>query len=339
MDRAPMRTLNRRVLAHFDTGSLDQAPDVLLAPASDFTSLARHAADQKMMQRATHVVGWGGEIPEPGDFTTKDVAGTPVVLIRGKDGEARAFVNACLHRGATVAAGCGNAQRLTCPYHAWSYDTEGRLAGVPDRNSFDADLLANRTLKALPTSEPAGLLVISLDPTTHVEGVLDQLLPELTTFAFSRYSHAETRVFHLRTNWKLGVDVNFEGYHFPYLHKDSLFPFCTNNSVVDTFGDNCRWAFPFRDIVALHEVPEVSWPKEFVGVVVYGLFPSCVLVQSRGGAAQMIRVYPGETPGTCTIYVTTSHVGPILTEEDRAEADSIMEALCRVLCGGTGACS
>ena len=47
----------------------------------------------------------------------------------------------------------------------------------------------------------------------------------------------------------------------------------------------------------------------------------------------MIRVYPGETPGTCTIYVTTSHVGPILTEEDRAEADSSMEAICRVLCG------
>jgi phenylpropionate dioxygenase-like ring-hydroxylating dioxygenase large terminal subunit len=132
-----MLSLTRRVLDHFETEGLDLAPDVMLAPADVFTSPLRFAADKAMMRRVPHVVGWSGEIREPGDYTTREVAGTPVLLVRGKDGKARAFVNACAHRGAQVVAGTGHAQRLSCPYHAWTYDTEGKLVGVPSREMFD----------------------------------------------------------------------------------------------------------------------------------------------------------------------------------------------------------
>src|SRR5262249_43375865 len=68
-----VRSMTRRVLNHFDTRSLDIADDVVIAPAEVFTSAERFAADRAMMMRTPHVVAWGGEIAEPGDYTTKDV--------------------------------------------------------------------------------------------------------------------------------------------------------------------------------------------------------------------------------------------------------------------------
>jgi carnitine monooxygenase subunit len=325
-----IRPLTRRVLDHFDTGGLDLAASALRISSDVFTSRERFDADRAMMRRVPHVVGWAGEIPEPGDYTTKDVAGAPVLLVRSKDGTARAFVNACVHRGSQVAEGCGTAARFTCPYHAWTYDTDGRLAGVPARDMFagvDTDELG---LVALPCAEPRGLLVVALDPTTSVDGAIDELLPELAAFDFSRYAHVETRRFDLRANWKFVVDVNFEGYHFPYLHKNTLAAYCTNNSVFDTFGRHCRWAFPFRNILDLRELPESDWPEKFIGTVVYGVFPSCVLIESPM-STQMLRIYPGDEPDRSVVYLTGGSFEPIVDEEDRARRIAGVEGACEVL--------
>ena len=72
------------------------------------------------------------EIPKPGDFVTRWIADTSVVVVRAKDGEIHAFENTCAHRGARlVDAPRGNAERLTCPYHLWTYNLKGELTGVP----------------------------------------------------------------------------------------------------------------------------------------------------------------------------------------------------------------
>jgi hypothetical protein len=114
------------------------------------------------------------------------------------------------------------------------------------------------------------------------------------------------------------------------LHRNSLARIATNNSVSDTFGAHCRWAFPFLDILGLRDIREEEWPERFIGTVVYGLFPSCVLVQSPG-SGQMIRVYPGSEPGLCTVYLTHGHEGPIVSDEQRQQCDSIMNAACAIL--------
>ncbi|BBX95770.1 hypothetical protein MLAC_10640 [Mycobacterium lacus] len=55
------------------------------------------------------------------------------MLTRASDGSVKAFDNVCLHRQSQVVSGCGTAKRFTCPYHAWTYDNTGRLAGLPGR--------------------------------------------------------------------------------------------------------------------------------------------------------------------------------------------------------------
>lgn len=185
-------SMTRRVLGHVEANTLDIAEEALVIPADTFTSVERFAADQKMMRQVPHVVAWGGEIAEPGDYTTKDVMGTPVLLLRDSNGAARAFVNVCAHRGAQVAEGCGRATRFTCPYHAWSYDADGRLASLPGRRMFDGVDLSRLRLRPLPVDEQAGLIVVALDDSVSVDGFLDDAAADLADFGFEHYAHAQS---------------------------------------------------------------------------------------------------------------------------------------------------
>ncbi|WP_196771296.1 aromatic ring-hydroxylating oxygenase subunit alpha [Mycobacterium intracellulare] len=325
-----VRSMTRRVLDHFDGRSLDLADDVLIARADEFTGAERFDADRRMMQRVPHVIAWGGEIADPGDYTTKDVAGVPVLLLRDDGGRVRAFVNACAHRGAQVVTDCGHAVRFTCPYHAWTYNLDGRLASLPGRQMFSGVDLSNVGLRPLPANEQAGLIVVALNESVSVDGFLDDAIEDLTSFGFDQYAHAVSVDLHLRTNWKLAVDVNFEGYHFPFLHKETLAPIVTNNSVFDTFGIHCRWAFPFRNIEELRDVPEDQWPERFSGSVVYGLFPSCVLVESPASTL-MLRVYPTDSPGTCVVHMVGGSLHPMHDDNDRLLAQAGFDGATAVL--------
>ena len=319
-----------RVLVHVDAGTLDITDDIWREPRGAFISQERFEADREMLKRVPHVIGWSGEVSQPGDFTTKDVLGIPVIAVRGRDGELRAFVNACAHRGAQVAAGAGNTSRFTCPYHAWSYGLDGCLSGAPSRKMFDGAQLETRGLIPLPVSERGGLIAVGLQGGIDPSSCLDAVAESLSGYNFAGYEHVETRRFDLATNWKLAVDVNFEGYHFPYLHRNTLDAFVTNNSVYDTFGRHVRWAFPFRDIVQFKDVPQAEWPARFHGTVVYGIFPSCVLIESPS-ATQMLRVYPGKTPGESIVYLTQGSTVPVLTEEQRRGHEAGMAGACAVL--------
>ena len=317
MPRQESLELTRRVLKHFENDTLDIADHVWREPREAFVDRGRFDDDLAMLRRVPHVIGWAGEVAVPGQFTTKDVMGVPVVVVRGRDGVLRAFVNGCAHRGAQVADGCGKTRLFTCPYHGWSYNLDGRLAGAPDRKMFSGADLEKRGLIPLPVSEQAGLVVLGLSADVDVSAALDGVAEPLSEYRFDTTHHAETRRFDIACNWKLAVDVNFEGYHFPYVHADTLDPIASNNSVFDIYGRNIRWAFPFRDIVQYRDLPEGDWPDQFFGTVVYGLFPSCVLILAPG-TSQMLRAYPGESPGETVLYLSIGAPKEITTDDERA---------------------
>jgi phenylpropionate dioxygenase-like ring-hydroxylating dioxygenase large terminal subunit len=91
----------------------------------------------RLIRPAWQIVCHANEIAKAGDWRTLDILGESIVTIRGDDGKARAFANVCRHRGSRLVDGqAGCAKRLTCPYHAWTYATDGRLVGVPDRQDY-----------------------------------------------------------------------------------------------------------------------------------------------------------------------------------------------------------
>ena len=87
---------------------------------------------ERIFSRAWLFVGHTSQVPNPGDFITTDLGRQPVIMVRHRDGTVHVLLNRCTHRGAKVVnERCGHAQRLTCCYHGWSFDTDGRLATVP----------------------------------------------------------------------------------------------------------------------------------------------------------------------------------------------------------------
>ena len=96
------------------------------------------AAEQERVFRPSwQVVCHESDVPHEGDWHTLDYLGESVIVVRGKDKALRAFTNVCRHRGSRLVDGSsGCAKKLVCPYHAWTYDLDGRLTGVPDSASY-----------------------------------------------------------------------------------------------------------------------------------------------------------------------------------------------------------
>jgi len=92
---------------------------------------------ERVIRPSWQIVCHQSDIPAPGDWRTLDLLGESIIVIRGQDDAVRAFANVCRHRGSRLVDGLeGCAKRLTCPYHAWTYATDGRLIGLPHREDY-----------------------------------------------------------------------------------------------------------------------------------------------------------------------------------------------------------
>src|SRR5262245_58571879 len=166
MDRATQARLAGRIRELRRRGSTDLAPASCRVPASDFTSPATLADEiDRVFLRRPLLAGLSGEAPAAGDWFSFDACGRSAVVWRQPDGSLRAFVNACRHRGMRLACGSGRAPRLlVCPYHAWSYDRDGRLDSLPGEEGF-ADVARDGVrLTTLPVHEESGLIFVTFDP-------------------------------------------------------------------------------------------------------------------------------------------------------------------------------
>lgn len=108
------------VLQHKKQGNFPLATDVMTLPADTYTCPERFERERRnIFRRLPLLLAASCELPAIGDFKTMQVAGVPVLLTRGRDGCARAYLNSCTHRGANVASGCGNTRRFVCPSGGW----------------------------------------------------------------------------------------------------------------------------------------------------------------------------------------------------------------------------
>jgi carnitine monooxygenase subunit len=136
MDRDQLIDLTRRALKLARDKTTDLMPAECTVAADTYTSAGRHVEDTAMLLASPQLVGYVSELPRPNTYCTKTVMGRSILLTRAADGVVRAFENVCLHRQSRITDGCGAARRLACPYHSWSYDLNGKLAGVPGKEGF-----------------------------------------------------------------------------------------------------------------------------------------------------------------------------------------------------------
>ena len=138
MDRGATQRLIARLVERAAEGSLDLAATPMAEDVADFLDPDRFERERRQFFVDTpQIVGFAGEVRAPGSSLAAECVGVPVVVTRTVDGELRAFVNACAHRGAQVATGHATGQRLTCGFHGWTYDLDGRLVGRRADDCFE----------------------------------------------------------------------------------------------------------------------------------------------------------------------------------------------------------
>lgn len=179
------------------------------------------------------VAAHGSELPA-GTALAFDALGVPIVLTRSPDGRARAFYNACRHRGmallptgASLPAEATPCKALVCPYHAWTYELDGRLRHRLHADSFDGVEAAALNLVELPCDETSGLLFVKRKPgpAFSARDFLQGLDAHLQWLGL-----AEMKVFRkvdrvYPADWKLTADAFLEGYHIRVLHRNTIYPF------------------------------------------------------------------------------------------------------------------
>lgn len=218
-----------------DTGSDNTTPAGQTEQERAFPKLpdvprARYVDETFYQQEMEHVFrkSWlilahSSELPEPGNYVTFDLPFAPVLLVRGKDGQIRAFLNACRHRGAPVVREKqGSARMLVCQYHAWSYDLEGSLRAVPQKHQFPGLDLEERSLQSLRCELWGGMIFINFDPAAAP-------LSEWVAPFGDRYDHiigsplrlVSRRSYVIESNWKIVVEAFLETYHVTTIHRQT----------------------------------------------------------------------------------------------------------------------
>ncbi len=344
MTPAENRQIIERMLKHLADGTTDLAPRSMEISADEFLSPERFEKEcQQLFLDTPQVIAFAGELAQPGSYLTATVMEVPVLVTRAEDGKLRAFINACAHRGAPVASGCGEARRLTCKFHGWSYGLDGCLAGRRSGESFDG-VQASVGLTPLAVAERGGLIVVAPRPSLsqqRVDNALTEIEPALSGFNFEQTVPVGQYRYEAKANWKLVAGLSHEAYHFASVHRNSLAPLMYDNAVVDTFGRHSRWAFALRGIEKLAQIDSAQWPPRFPGAMNHTIFPGTVIVVNTDDA-EMIRVEPGSKPGESVVYYSGVSRSPgnldacreafefggqLFTEEDLPAAEACQRGL------------
>lgn len=313
------RALVGRILDHVDHGTTDLAGETWREPVDSYRSPARLEAEMALvMRRAPTPFCPSAALPEAGSFIARNAAGVPLVVVRDREGVARAFRNVCRHRGMALCAGTGRVPSLVCPYHGWAYRLDGELRHVPGEHGFPDLDKSTRGLVAVRAEERAGLVFVTQDepavPGSSIEG-----LPELIGSELALNGVHELM---LEVNWKLFVETFLEGYHIKSTHPETFYPFGYDNlNVVETFGArHSRVTFPFRRIERQRDIPESQRSSDGSVVSVYHLFPNAV-VSRFTHHTQLLVVDPVSVDRSRLITYAMSNRGPASNARAAADRD------------------
>lgn len=294
MDRETELRLLRACVT--DTGG-DGAPERTV-PVQLYLDPARFGHEREaLFRRHFNLVAHGSMLPSPGDFITRDIVGTPALIVRGDDGRVRAFVNVCRHRGARVerreAGHCP--RRFVCPYHGWTYERDGRLARIRAAQHFPSVETETSGLAPLPCVDVGGFVWVRPEVGAS-EATLDphatRLLRELSGFGSEAAVPSATTARVWEANWKLLVEGGLESYHFKVAHRDTVARFFRDTgSIFEVLGRHVRSVLPREGIGELAKTPEDTWDLRAQSHILYSLFPSAsVLVQE--GHLELILMTP-----------------------------------------------
>jgi choline monooxygenase len=221
-------------------------------------------------------VGRTDQVATAGQFFTFDLAGEPLVIVRGTDNKMRAFFNVCRHHAAAVAtAPCGVAQLLRCPYHGWTYGLDGSLKGTPEFTGVCNFDRAENGLLPVRVETWESFIFVNLDQQAPaLEDYLGDLPERLAPLSIAGLGFFARKSYTLACNWKVYIDNYLDGgYHVPHLHK-------ALNSVLDyteyTIENGERYTLQSSPLVASQDT-SVAQTRTGDRAYYYWLYPNFMI--------------------------------------------------------------
>jgi len=267
-------------------------------------------------------------LPEPGSWVSDNLAGWPILLIRGEDGMIRGFHNVCRHRAGPLTQGeAGKCEGpITCRYHGWAYMWDGRLRAARDFGraaDFDPREFA---LYPVKVELWRGLVFVAIEqPDGSLADWVAPIERRLEGKDWSDLKVGLKRAHPIACNWKTYVENYLEGYHVPSIHPS-----------LDAEIDSANYAVTMDGLVALHEAPQRDpnaiyeglwawmWPNLGVNVYGRGLMMERM---SPVGPGQVRLDYTYLTPDGEAVSDETLAMSDVVTAEDRWVVERVQENL------------
>jgi phenylpropionate dioxygenase-like ring-hydroxylating dioxygenase large terminal subunit len=175
-----------------------------------------------VFSKTWQLVARTSQLQKPGDFVSTRLAGEPVVVVHGTDGQLRAFYNVCRHHAAAVVTeACGHSAMLQCPYHGWKYGLDGTLKGMPEFEGVEDFARADNGLVPIRVETWECFVFVNLDPeAVSLKAFLGGLVKRMAPLNIGQLHYFDRRTYDIHCNWKVFVDNYLDGgYHVPHLHK------------------------------------------------------------------------------------------------------------------------
>ena len=309
-----------RIFTHIDEGTTDLGDTVWREPVENYHSQERFDAEIALLRRRPVPFCPSAGLPETGSYIARKAAGTPLVVVRGRDGKVRAFINACRHRGMQVAIGSGCSRAFVCPYHAWTYDLEGKLKAIRGPEAFPEVNIEDHGLTEVSAQEKGGIVYVMQEGKINsqmLENNLDYFTPEQEMFQEAEATN--------KANWKLITETLLEGYHIKSLHKTTFYPYGLDNvNLVETYGANARVTFPFRRIEKLRGIPSDERRADGMLTTVNHVFPNASIsaLSKHSNLTIMEPLSPNSTQ--MVIYLMTARLA---TENSISIEDAKRDAI------------
>ena len=293
---------------HADAGTMELVENIVKIPASNYFDQERWNKEVDLIfKRLPLVLGVSQEIPNAGDYKAIEALGVPVLIVRNSKNEVKAYLNACVHRGAAlVEEGIGN--KKSCPYHGWTYNEDGSLMGITSQEDFGPLEKDCNSLVSLPVLEKAGIIWVILNSESNVnmEKFLSGYDEMLELFDLKNWHVFSTRVLK-GPNWKVAYDGYLDLYHLPILHSETFGKEISNQANYYEWGPHQRVVSPLARISSSEEggvleadpeLPIEDWPMDMLMAGVWTIFPNVSIASFRGGGRSIMlsQLMPGETP-------------------------------------------
>lgn len=331
--------LLKEVFAHIDSNTTPMADRPYWNPAERYTSPDHFNLEMTHLfsGQMPLLAGFSPDLPNPGSWFTCDLPGAPIFLTRTTQGQVKAYLNICRHRGSRLVGFELDAQgrfvkhrgvsqqSFTCPYHAWTYDVGGQLIRHANDMGGFAQLQSRIeagafNLTEVPCVESNGMILVR--PKGHepidVEREMHGMHSRMGEFGFGQFHFYQEVFWDFAANWKLLIETFTEGYHIAALHRNTLAPkFRCYPVVYECFGPHALFPLTRKSIADQREQPESEWSVLRHASTIFSVAPHAVLNIPMDGHLELWDFQPldvGHTRARVRFYIPQ----PIQSEAEEA---------------------